>query len=360
MAAIEGERMGPRIAILGTGANGSVFAADLIGAGHDVTCIEQWPEHVDKIRADGITIEIEEEGTFVTRVDTMLHLCEVATLTEPFDIVFLLLKAYDTRWGCELIKPHVADDGVVVGVQNGMTFDDIIDIMGADRAIGSVIEVSSTMLEPGFVERQSPHARSWFGVGTDDGEVTPRLLEVADLMRHVGEVEIVYDIRSAKWMKLVINAVELVPSAILDMSIPGASKIPRMRELMIRAGNEAIDAGLALGYEIVPIFGLDDVDPTRPHEYVRALFEKLMDDFVLETTRSTVLQDWIRGRHSEVNEIHGAVVAALPKGSATVNETMIELALQIERGERERGRSNLETLLAMLGSVAQGDTELVE
>ena len=360
MAAIEGERMGPRIAILRTGANGSVFAADLIGAGHDVTCIEQWPEHVDKIRADGITIEIEEEGTFVTRVDTMLHLCEVATLTEPFDIVFLLLKAYDTRWGCELIKPHVADDGVVVGVQNGMTFDDIIDIMGADRAIGSVIEVSSTMLEPGFVERQSPHARSWFGVGTDDGEVTPRLLEVAELMRHVGEVEIVYDIRSAKWMKLVINAVELVPSAILDMSIPGASKIPKMRELMIRAGNEAIDAGLALGYEIVPIFGLDDVDPTRPHEYVRALFEKLMDDFVLETTCSTVLQDWIRGRHSEVNEIHGAVVAALPKGSATVNETMIELALQIERGERERGRSNLETLLAMLGSVAQGDTELVE
>ena len=235
---------------------------------------------------------------------------------------------------------------MVVGVQNGMTFDDIIDIMGADRAIGSVIEVSSTMLEPGFVERQSPHARSWFGVGTDDGEVTPRLLEVADLMRHVGEVEVVYDIRSAKWMKLVINAVELVPSAILDMSIPGASKIPRMRELMIRAGNEAIDAGLALGHEIVPIFGLDDVDPTRPHEYVTALFEKLMDDFVLETTRSTVLQDWIRGRHSEVNEIHGAVVAALPKGSATVNETMIDLALQIERGERERGRSNLEVLLA--------------
>ena len=138
-------------------------------------------------------------------MDTVLHLCEVATLTEPFDIVFLLLKAYDTRWGCELIN-----------------------------------------------------------------------------------------------------------------------------------------AGLALGYEIVPIFGLDDVDPTRPHEYVRALFEKLMDDFVLETTCSTVLQDWIRGRHSEVNEIHGAVVAALPKGSATVNETMIELALQIERGERARDRSNLE------------------
>jgi len=344
----KGSQVGPRIAILGTGANGSVFAADLTRAGHDVTCIEQWPEHVDKIRTDGITIEVEEEGTLVTQLDTVLHVCEVATLTQPFDIVFLLLKAYDTRWGCELIKPHVAEDGVVVGVQNGMTFDDIIDIMGADRAIGSVIEVSSTMLEPGFVERQSPHARSWFGVGTDDGEVTPKLVEVADLMRHVGEVEIMYDIRSAKWMKLVINAAELVPSAILDMSIPGAAQIPEMRELMVLAGNEAIDAGLALGYEIVPIFGLDDVDPTRPHGYVAMLIEKLMDDFVLETTRSTVLQDWIRGRHSEVNEIQGAVVAALPEGKAVVNAALLDLALQIERGERERGRSNLETLLATL------------
>ncbi len=337
----------PRIAVLGTGANGSVVGADLIRAGHDVTFIEQWPEHVEKIRSDGVTIEIEEEGTFTTHVEKLLHICEVATLTQPFDIVFLVLKAYDTRWGCELIKPYVAEDGIVVGVQNGMTFDDIVDIMGADRAVGCVIEVSSTMLDPGFVERQSPHARSWFAVGTDDGTITQNLEQSAELLRAVGEVEIVDDIRSAKWMKLVLNAAELVPSAILDLSIPGAARIPEMRELMIAAGNEAIDAGLALGHRIVPIFGLDDVDPKRPHDYVATLFQKLMDDFVLDTTRSTVLQDWIRGRHSEVNEIHGAVVAALPAGEAPVNEIMIEVAHRIEQGELKRHESNLEILLAL-------------
>jgi 2-dehydropantoate 2-reductase len=277
----------------------------------------------------------------------MLHLCDVATLTHPFDIVFVLLKAYDTRWGCELIKPYVADDGVVVGVQNGMTFDDIVDTMSPDRAIGCVIEVSSTMLDPGFVERQSPHSRSWFAVGTDDGAVTPKLEQVAEILRHVGDVAIVDDIRSAKWMKLVINAAELVPSAILDTSIVGAARIPEMRELMIAAGNEAIDAGLALGHDVVPIFGLDDVDPARPHDYVATLFRKLLDDYVLDTTRSTVLQDWIRGRHSEVDEIHGAVVAALREGEAVVNAAMVEVAHRIERGELERGRSNLEALLAL-------------
>lgn len=342
----------PRIAVLGTGANGSVIGADLIRAGFDVTFIDQWPEHVEKIRSDGVTIEIEEEGTFITPVEKMLHLCEVATLRQPFDIVFLLLKAYDTRWGCELIKPYVADDGVVVGVQNGMTFDDIIDIMGADRAIGSVIEVSSTMLDPGFVERQSPHSRSWFAVGTDTGSVTPKLEQVAEIMRHVGVVEIVDDIRSAKWMKLVLNAAELVPSAILDMSIPGAARIPEMRELMITAGNEAIDAGLALGHQIVPIFGLEDLDPARPHDYVATMFQKLMDDYVLDTTRSTVLQDWIRGRHSEVDEIHGAVVAALPEGDAPVNRAVVEVAHRIEQGELDRDVSNLEMLLALASESA--------
>jgi 2-dehydropantoate 2-reductase len=342
----------PRIAVLGTGANGSVIGADLIRASYDVTFIDQWPEHVEKIRSDGVTIEIEEEGTFTTSVEKMLHLCDVATLTQPFDIVFLLLKAYDTRWGCELIKPYVAEDGVVVGVQNGMTFDDIIDIMGADRAIGCVIEVSSTMLDPGFVERQSPHSRSWFAVGTDDGSVTPKLEQVAEIMRHVGTVEIVDDIRSAKWMKLVLNAAELVPSAILDLSIPGAARIPEMRELMIAAGNEAIDAGLALGHRVVPIFGLEDLDPARPHDYVTTLFQKLMDDYVLDTTRSTVLQDWIRGRHSEVDEIHGAVVVALPEGDAPVNRAMVEVAHRIEQGELDRDESNLEMLLALASESA--------
>ena len=338
---------GQRIAVLGTGANGCVVGADLLRAGYDVTLIDQWPANVEKIRADGVTIEIHEEGTFTTPVPKMLHMCQVAELTEPFDIVFLLLKAYDTRWGCELIKPYVADDGVVVGVQNGMSFDDIIDIMGADRAIGSVIEVSSTMFDPGFVERQSPHSRSWFAVGTDDGRVTPSLEQVAEIMRNVGDVDIVDDIRSAKWMKLVINAAELVPSAILDKTIPDAARIPEMGNLMITAGYEAIDAGIARGHKVVPIFGLEAVDPDNPHGYVDTLFRKLMDDYVLDTTKSTVLQDWIRGRHCEVDEIHGAVVDALPDGEAPVNKAMIEVAHRIEKGDLPRDESNLEVLLAL-------------
>jgi 2-dehydropantoate 2-reductase len=72
-----------------------------------------------------------------------------------------------------------------------------------------------------------------------------------------------------------------------------------------------------------------------------------MDDYVLDSTKSTVLQDWIRGRHCEVDEIHGAVLSALGEGQAPINAAMIEVAHRIEKGDLPRDESNLETLLAL-------------
>ncbi|MFC7641162.1 ketopantoate reductase family protein [Streptosporangium lutulentum] len=195
---------GPRIAVLGTGANGAAIGADLTRAGLDVTFIEQWPEHVAAMRAAGVRVDMPEESV-VTPVRA-LNLCEVATLREPFDLVFTLVKAYDTRWACELIKPLVKPDGLVIGLQNGMTIDAIADIMGPERTLGAVIECSAAMFEPGVVERHTPPAKSWFGLGSVTAATRPREREVADILGHAGTVEIVEDIRSAKWAKLLVNA----------------------------------------------------------------------------------------------------------------------------------------------------------
>ena len=46
-----------RIAVVGTGANGAAIGADLTNAGHDVTFVEQWPAHVEAMRAHGIRVE---------------------------------------------------------------------------------------------------------------------------------------------------------------------------------------------------------------------------------------------------------------------------------------------------------------
>ena len=45
-----------RIGVLGAGAIGSVVGGMMARAGHDVTLIDQWPEHVEAIRAKGLRL----------------------------------------------------------------------------------------------------------------------------------------------------------------------------------------------------------------------------------------------------------------------------------------------------------------
>lgn len=334
-----------KIAVVGTGANGAGIGADLVQAGLDVTFVEQWPAHVEAMRADGIRVEMPDETT-VTPVRA-IHLCEVATLRHRFDVVLVLVKAYDTRWASELIKPYVKADGVVVGLQNGMTVEPMLDVFGPERTLGAVIEVSSAMYDPGVVERHTPPSGSWFALGAPDPAAARHVEPVATIMRRAGTVEVVDDIGSSKWMKLVVNSAELVPSAILGVPLREAAEIPGIYDLMLGAGREAIRTGIEVGHQVTSILGLP-VDPANPEGSVQAMFDEINGKYMLPHTRTTVLQDWMKGRHSEVDEINGLIVTEQTRlgGKAPVNARVVEIAHRIERGELGLDRSNADLLLA--------------
>ena len=335
-----------KIAVLGTGANGAGIGANLIDAGHDVTYIEQWPAHVEAMRTRGLVVHCD--GTTTTTTVDALHLCQVAELREPFDLVFLVVKAYDTRWATELIKPLVAPSGLVIGLQNGMSAGDIADIVGVERTIGAVIEVGSNMFEPGVVTRDTPVERSWFALGALPDGPQERVGEAATVLRAAGTVEIVDDILSAKWMKLVVNAAELVSSAIVDMPMMEAVRLPGMRDFMVAAGREALRTAHDLGHRTVPILGLEDEASLGADDYVVALIDAVFNGFAVPGTLTTVHQDWMKGRHSEVNEINGLVVRERTRlgGHAPANAVMVDVALAIERGDEKPGQHLLPRLLS--------------
>jgi 2-dehydropantoate 2-reductase len=335
----------PRIAVLGTGAQGAGIGADMVRAGHEVTFIEQWPAHVDAMRRRGVEVRMPLETT-VTPVDA-LHLCEVATLRQPFDLVFVVMKAYDTRWAVELIAPHLAERGLVVGVQNGMTVDDIAAVVGPERTLGAVIEMASNMFEPGIVNRQNAPADSWFAVGGIHPEAHSRAAEVQSVLGSAGTAEISDDIRSSKWMKLVANAGELVPSAILDLPLYDAVRLEGVHEFMIACGAEAARAALAAGSRLVSIFGIDAAEVGDPNRYAERLLGEVLEKYSLPDTRTTVLQDWMKGRHAEYRELNGLVVDVLRAAGqdAPLNARVVDLATQIERGELERDVALLPALL---------------
>lgn len=343
--------------MLGTGANGASVAADLVAAGVDVTLIEQWPAHVEAMRANGLRIEMPDETLHVTV--RAHHLCDIATFTEQFDVVLVLMKAYDTRWACQLIEPYLKPDGLIVGVQNGMTADVVAEVMGPERTLGSVIEVSSAMFDPGVVQRHTPPARSWFAVGALDPSMAGREEEIASLLRHCGTVAVVDDIRSAKWMKLVSNCTTLVTTAILGLPMLGALQMPGMRALMLQCGQEAVDTGIALGHKVLPIFGLDARDVAQVDVLVDTMLDKLYGSFVLPHTTTTVLQDWTKGRRSEVDDLNGLVVAERRKlgGYAPGNAAVVEIAHRIERHELEPGLDNLALLQELTSAGAAQASE---
>ena len=337
-----------KIAILGTGANGAAFGADMINAGLDVTFIEQWPAHVAAMRAGGLRVEMPD-ATVITEVRA-LYVSDLATMHQTFDVVFLGVKAYDTRWACELVRPHVAEDGLVVGLQNGMTLDDVASIMGPERTLGAVIEVAAGMYEPGVVIRQTGPEGTWFGVGAYDETTRGREHEVTEILQHAGAVEIRDDIRSAKWMKLVVNASEFLPSSILNLPLADAIKIPGMREVMLASGREAVRTGLALGHDLVPIFGSTRIEENDPDHYATILLDAVLTHWTLPDTKVTTLQDWTKGRRAEVDDINGIVVREQERlgSAAPVNTRLVEIAHQIERGELAADPSNADLLRALL------------
>ncbi len=343
-----------RIAVIGTGANGASIGADLAAAGEDVTLIEQWPAHVEAIRERGLRIETPD-GVQTHRDLDIVHLCQVAELRGTFDVVLMLVKAYDSRWAAELMRPMLADDGLLVGVQNGMTVDDIADVVGPDRTVGSVIEISSMMFEPGVVLRHSGRDRSWFAVGSLSSATAGREDEVARLLRHAGTVEVVDDIRAAKWMKLVSNATTLVTTAILGLPMLDAAAIPAMRDLMLLSGREALEAGRLQGLAPLPIFGLTADDLAESDDLVETLLDTLLEGFVLSTTKTTILQDWMKGRRSEVGDINGRVVRVLADhGRASpVNSAVVELARAIEDHELEPDPAHLSRLLDLSAAASR-------
>jgi len=333
-----------KIAVIGTGANGASIGADFVQAGYDVTYIEQWPDHVEAMNRKGVTVNMPDE-TVVTKV-VAKHLCQVAELTDKFDLVFMLVKAYDTRWAAELIKPVLAENALVVGLQNGMSIDDLVDILGAERVMGAVIECCSNMFEPGVCNRETPPSGSWFALGGLTPSTQARADDVAEVLRHAGTVEVYDDIRSAKWMKLVANASELVPSALLNQPLHEVVQDPEMVDYMKACAKEALAVCIGSGSKIVPIFGLKEAQQD-PDLYAVELFDQVIAHFTFPNTLTTVLQDWRKGRRAEIHEINGLVVREGARlGIPTpANSITLDIASRIEVGELEAGADNRALIL---------------
>ena len=339
--------MAGQIAVVSAGAIGSSVAADLTRAGEQVAVIDQWPAHVEAMKADGLQVAMPdaEEHTPVEAY----HLCEVSSLRRMFDVVLLAAKSHDTVWLAHFIEPYLKADGVVVGLQNGMNNDALIGVVGRSRVIGCVVELSAEVFTPGMVQRNTDRRRTWFGLGELDGGVTSRLNELRALMANAGRVSLTDNIEGAKWTKLVNSSMILAPFASLGMRSYEAVEIPRVRELCARLGSETLRVGTAHGYRIEAIFGRSAEEFDLPDEQiVDKLLYALLHDLgkASHTARGVVLQDFLKGRRTETAHLNGLVShKGRQVGIPTpANDAVVDVCQRIERGALPPDPANIDEL----------------
>lgn len=349
-----------QIAVLGAGAIGAAIGAYLIREGHDVTLIDQWAQHVDKMRSDGLKLT-DLNGEFTVPVKA-LPLSEVSNLREQFDIVYLSVKSYDTRWSTYLIEPFLKPTGFILPAQNGLNDELVASIVGFNRTVGCVPAISVGVYEPGHVIRTDPLTTHCFTIGELSGLITSRVREVVDTLQVFGPSEATTNIWGWRWSKLLINCMMNALSGIIGPTISSLNQEQTDAANLIRVvtGGEVARVATALGITLEPIIGIPgsdfaEVTTTDGIMALKGKLETAMKQRYIppEKTkklgapdRPSLLQDIIKGRRTEVDYLNGeAVRKGKEVGIPTaMNRAIVDLTKKIEGGKVKPDPQNLERL----------------
>jgi 2-dehydropantoate 2-reductase len=161
--------------------------------------IDAWPDHVEAIRSGGLEVEYADETVRVAL--PAYHATELDEIGERPDIVLLAVKSNFTAESVERLLPHLADESIVVSLQNGINEDAISSLIGRRRTIGAAVAFGGELLGPG----RARVGGDGLTVGELDGSLTPRVKSLAALLQPCARVAATENIWGYLWTKLVIN-----------------------------------------------------------------------------------------------------------------------------------------------------------
>ncbi len=300
-----------KIAIVGTGALGSVIGGLLHAAGQDVFLLERDAAHVDLMKQQGLIIE-GVSGRHVLRPPVSSNPLDYGKA----DLVLVLVKAYDTEGAVPTVEAVLALDGTVLTLQNGIGNYEALNRAFPGRVLLGTTTIGALAIGPGKVRHTG------FGithVGEPDGSISKQAENAAEILRSMnsGEVHVSDNAIGCVWSKLLVNAAINAPATLLRV---------RNGEL------PATDAGKGLIHDII----------TESVSIVKAKGVHLIYEDPEETVISvcvataqnlnSMLQDMQAGRRTEIDFINGALAKegdslGIP---APVNHTLARLIKVLE------------------------------
>jgi len=307
-----------RIVIVGPGAMGCLFAGMLAGAGHEVWLLDKRPERSKSIADTGVTIEAQgQSSSFSVKATTDPR------EAGPASLLIFCVKAYSTIKAAAMAAPTLAPDGNALSLQNGLgNVEALIEVFGPERVLGGTTAQGATALGPGRVR----HAGVGETVIGQPGGGDDRARAVADLFNQSGlATTVTDDLESLIWSKLVINAAINPLTAALRVKNGALPQIPSAVEIMRQAVSE--------------------VSRVCEKKGIGLLFDDPLDKAlsVAEATGanlSSMLQDALKNRRTEIGQINGAVWREAEKIGvpAPVNRILALLVEAMENAYEQRER----------------------
>lgn len=317
-----------RIAVIGAGAVGGAFAALLDRVGHEVVVTARGTQ-LAAIRAQGLALDGAwgEHLARVTAHDTLTSVPELAILTT---------KAQDAEAAITANLAALTGATALLVVQNGLGGTRVAQqLLPRSAVLGGIALFAASYLTPGRVTITAPLPTL---LGAAPGTSRSCLEAVAGVIGEAMPVEIVDDLESAQWSKLLINHVNALP-AITGLSVQETVADPRLLDVLAASLQESIRVAEAAGIRFSRMAGLSGDalralgdDPPRARNFFRGLAQGMGD----VPNPGSTLQSIRRGQPTEIDYLNGAVVreAQLHGVAAPVNATLVDLVHEVEESGR--------------------------
>jgi 2-dehydropantoate 2-reductase len=239
-----------KIAIVGCGAMGSVYAGLFAAAGHEVWAIDRWREHVEAMRSRGLRLE-GASGDRTVHVHATTDAKDAGTC----DLVILATKAGQVAAAAENTKSLLSPDTVVLSIQNGLGGPDTAAaVLGKERVmVGVVGGFGASMKGPGHAHH---NGMELVRLGEFGGPITPRLEKVADFWRGAGfRVKVFDDIAQLVWEKLICNCAYSGPCGLTDHTVGEVMSDRDLARVSAACAREAFDVAKKKGVRVTSTRG---------------------------------------------------------------------------------------------------------
>lgn len=300
-----------KIGIIGAGAMGSLYGGYLANSGNEVYLIDIWEDHVNEINKNGLII-MEENKELVSKPRAVTSSSKLGVM----DLVIVFVKSIHTKNAIKDNLSLIGDKTMVLSLQNGYgNAEDINTFVKEDNIIVGTTAHGGTMIGPGKIKHAGKGSTY---LGKLNGEKDKYIEEVKEVLINAGfETSILDKVMEIIWGKLFVNIGINALTGILEVENGQLPKLEEARSLVALVVSEAVEVVNKLGF---------DFDTSKTIENVLNVAEATSQN------KSSMLQDVLNKRETEIDRINGAIVREGKKlGIATPINTTLTKLIKLKR-----------------------------